>query len=104
MNSEFEMNRFEPEAVLPLQMSWGAGCDAGRSGPRALMLAILEDAVRCIERGRRRRHRHNRQLAEAESWVRCDSRDWPFSFTNICDVLGVDADAVRFRLLTLPAS
>jgi hypothetical protein len=99
MSSEFEMEFFEPEVVLPVQMSWGARCDGSTSGPRALMLAILEDAVRCIERGRRRRHRHTRQLGEAEAWVRCDSREWPFSFANICDVIGVDADAVRVRLL-----
>ena len=100
MSSEDEMELFEPEVVLPVQMSWGAPCDGGTSGPRALMLAILEDARLCIERGRRRRHRHNRQLTEAEAWVRCDSREWLFAFASICDVLGLDADAVRVRLLT----
>ena len=26
--------------------------------------------------------------------------DWPFSFVNICEVLGFDVDAMRARLLT----
>jgi hypothetical protein len=100
MSDENEMGLFEPQGVQPVQMSWGVA--SAESGPRALMRAMLEDARLCIERGRRRRHRHNRQLTEAEAWVRCDSREWLFSFASICDVLGIDADAARLRLLTDP--
>jgi hypothetical protein len=99
MSNVFEMALFEPEAVLPAQMSWGAR-RWRHLRARALMLAILGDAKLCIERGRRRRHHHTRQLAvEAESWVRSDSREWLFSFASICDALGIDADALRGRLL-----
>ena len=84
---------------FPTLLTWGARCDDGTSGARALMLAVLEDAMRCIQRGRRRRHRQNRQLTEAEAWVRCDSQEWLFSFASICDVCGIDADALRARLL-----
>jgi len=77
--------------------------DADTSGPRALMLAVLEDAVRCIEQGRWRRQFFVRRLAaEAEAWVRCERREWPFSFVNICEVLGFDVDAMRAHLLTSP--
>jgi hypothetical protein len=101
MNNDFDSALFQPEVVLPAQMSWGASCDGNTSGARALMLAILEDAMLCIERGSRRRHWRARRLAtDAESWVRSDSREWLFSFVSICDVLGIDADAVRVRLLT----
>ena len=101
MNNDFDMGLFEPEVVLPAQMCWGARCDGTTSGVRALMIAILEDAVLCIERGRRRRHPRTRRLAaEAETWVRSDSREWLFSFGSICDELGIDPDAFRVRLLT----
>jgi hypothetical protein len=101
MNNDFDRALFEPELILPAQMTGGARDDGDTSGPRALMLAILEDATRCIERGRRRRHPRTRQLAaEAETWVRSDCREWLFSFASICDVLGVDPDALRVRLLT----
>jgi hypothetical protein len=101
MRKEFELAGFEPEVILPAQMTWGARHDSDTSGPRALMLAILADAVLCIERGRRRRHPGTRRLAgEAETWVRSDCREWLFSFASICDVLGFDADALRVRLLT----
>ena len=73
------------------------------TGPRALMLAVLEDAVRCIENGRRRRRFGARRLAaEAEAWVRCVRADWPFSFLNVCEALGIDVDALRSRLLEIP--
>ena len=100
MSNEFKSAVFEPEVMLPAQMTWGARDDGDTSGARALMLAILEDAMLCIARGRRRRHPRTRRLAaEAESWVRSDCREWLFSFASICDVLGFDADALRVRLL-----
>ena len=101
MISEFELMPYEPETVLPGQVSRGVRWDADISGPRALMLAVLEDAVRCIEEGRwQRRFRTRRLAAEAQAWVCCDRADWPFSFVNICEVLGFDVDAMRARLLT----
>lgn len=101
MNNDFDRALFEPELILSAQMTEGARGDGDTSGARALMLAILEDAARCIERGRRRRHPRTRQLAaEAETWVRSDCREWLFSFATICDVLGIDPDALRVRLLT----
>lgn len=100
MSNESEMTLFEPEFVLPAQMDWGAHVDGNTSGARALMLAILADAMLCIERGHRRRYRRTRRLAvEAESWVRADCPEWVFSFASICDVLGIDAEALRARLL-----
>src|SRR2546430_4213914 len=81
MTSEFELMPCEPEAVLPTQVSGGARWDGDMSGPRALMLAVLEDAVQCIEEGRwQRRFRTRRLAAEAQAWVWCDRADWPFSF------------------------
>ena len=101
MIGEFETTSCDAAGILPAQMAVGARWTSDTSGPRALMLAVLEDAVRCIEEGRRRRSFHARRLAaEADVWVRCDRRDWPFSFVNVCDVLGFDADALRKRLLT----
>jgi hypothetical protein len=103
MTSDFEMAPCEPSAVLAAQIFGGARSDGDTSGPRALMLAVLGDAVRCIEEGRSRRHFRARRLAaEAEAWVRCERREWPFSFVNICEVLGFDVDAMRAHFLTSP--
>jgi len=100
MNDDFGTTPLDSQLVLPAQMPWGARCNADTSGVRALMLAILEDAMRCVERGRGRRYgRTRRQAAEAGRWLRSDCRAWLFSFASICDVLGIDADAFRIRLL-----
>ena len=100
MSNGLEMTLFEPEVVLPAQVFSGAGCSGSTSGTRALRLAILEDAMLCIERGHQQRHRRTRRLAaEAETWMRSDCHEWLFSFASICDVLGLDADALRARLL-----
>jgi len=103
MTSEFDTTSCDPSGALPTQVSAGCRWNADTSGPRALMLAVLEDAVQCIEVGRRsRRYRARRLAAEAEAWVRCDRREWPFSFANICEVLGFEVDALRKRLLAMP--
>jgi hypothetical protein len=99
MNDVFELAIFEPVVLLPEQTA-GTPWASDTSGPIALMLAVLEDAAHCLERGRRDRHPRARRLAaEARAWVRCDDRQWPFAFANVCDVLGLDLDATRIHLL-----
>ena len=101
MISAFETAPCEPSALLPAQASGGARWNGDTSGPRVLMLALLEDAIRCIEAGRWHSHVRARRLAaDAEAWVRCEHRNWPFSFVNICEVLGFDVAAMRAHLLT----
>ena len=101
MIRELDTISSDGSGVLPAQMSDGGRCNGDTSGPRALMLAVLEDAVRCIEQGHRRRGVHARRLAvDAEAWVRSDRRDWPFAFASICEVLGFDTNAFRKRILT----
>lgn len=101
MEGNYESALFEPWILLPAQVEADAERANAPSGAIGLMIAVLEEAVRCLERGRRRRHPHIRKLAaEAETWMRCDSREWPFAFASICDVLGLDVDATRVRLLT----
>lgn len=76
--------------------------DSQAKGPffpeQSLMLAVLEDAVRCIQRhGRTSR---SAACREAVSWILEKNSDWPFSFENICAVLSLDADYLREGLLT----
>lgn len=61
----------------------------GHTGIKGLMLAILEDALRCYWSpvdGIRR---------EAEYWATNTRRDSPFCFPTVCEILGLDAEAVR---------
>ena len=98
-NDELESALFEPLVILPSQIAADPQWARDTSGPIALMRAVLEEAARCIERGRRRRHPRSALAADAEAWVRCDSREWPFAFASICDVLGLDVDAARASFL-----
>jgi hypothetical protein len=100
MEDDFQSALFTPWVVLPGQLGTNAEVMSDVSGPVALMLAVLEDAIRCIERGRRYRHPRIRKVsAEADAWMRSDSREWPFAFASICDVVGLDIDATRACLL-----
>jgi hypothetical protein len=68
------------------------------SPERRLMAAILADAVECLQKNVSAPSRRRRRLfREAEEWIRSEDIAWIFSFRNICDVLGVDAEALRQR-------
>jgi hypothetical protein len=102
MIGEFDMTSCETSGAVPARMSVGVRWDGDASGALALMLALIADAVHAIEQGRRCRGSRARRLsAEAEAWVRSNCRDWPFSFLNACQVLGLDAHAFRTRLFTM---
>jgi hypothetical protein len=78
------------------------------AGERALMRAVLEDAIRCMA-GEIGPVRERPQLAaEARAWIESVDLHWPLSFVNVCDHLGFDAERVRARLLrdapALPAT
>jgi hypothetical protein len=63
------------------------------------MIAVLHDALDCVEKYRFATSSHGRRLFhEAKQWFLADEADWPYSFECICGVLGLDADAVRHRL------
>jgi len=64
-----------------------------------LMIAVLADAVWCLEkyrcatdaRGRRIFHR-------AKQWMVATEPRWPYSFVRICAALDLNTSAVRHRL------
>jgi hypothetical protein len=69
------------------------------SPEQRLMLAVLEDAVYTILKYAGKPGRNPRRLVrEAEAWIARSEPSWPFSYENICAVLGIDADALRARL------
>lgn len=61
-----------------------------------LMLAVLDDAIACFKKYAFARDRKGKILfQEAEDWVRETNSDWPFSFVNVCDMLGFAPDYLR---------
>jgi hypothetical protein len=69
------------------------------AGERALMRAVLEDAIRCLA-GEIGPVRERPELAsEARAWIAEVDTRWAFSFDNVCDHLGFEAERLRSRLL-----
>ena len=88
---------FEPDTLAPEQFYATIRKTQFADPERRLMAAVLEDAVSCLSTkprpcaGRKRRH-----FEEAHSWINAaEERDWIFSFTNVCETLGLDPSFLR---------
>jgi len=85
-----------PAAVLPEQFyGESVGTNDGR-GEVALMRAVLEDAIDCFQRAPKQNT--DRTTKDAEKWLFSNDARWPFSFVNICAVLGLNAEYIRLGL------
>jgi hypothetical protein len=71
-----------------------------RTPERALMLAVLEDAVACYA-GKLKAPRENPRILrrQAAFWLSCEDWESPFSFNNVCEALALDPRALRERIL-----
>ena len=59
---------------------------------RALMLAVLEDAIACFESA------HAKLAQEAEDWLNSNG-DGIFSFNDVCETLGFNPERLKNRVL-----
>ena len=88
------MDLFQPDTLLSEQFY-------GRSRQRLepeqqLMLAVLEDAVICFQKYFGAKDERSRKLfEEAEEWISDSYSNLLFSFTNICEVLGLDPGYIQ---------
>ncbi|HEY7321067.1 MAG TPA: hypothetical protein VIE89_26165 [Candidatus Binatia bacterium] len=100
MYDDFLARILEPDIFLPSQFYGAAGLSRQLEGEKRLMIAILKDAVECLEKYRGARNSAGRGHYEnALEWVQDTGTEWLFSFTNICDLLGFDPEYVRHVLL-----
>src|SRR5512132_1247745 len=91
--------------MLPVQYLRAA--DGRRMEPhKRLMLAVLQTVV---DDCRRLVVRHTgasaerRMTEEARAYIASTDRSWPFSFENLCEAMGLDANCLR-RELTTPGA
>ncbi|MBM4269489.1 MAG: hypothetical protein FJ144_23280 [Deltaproteobacteria bacterium] len=88
-----------PDGIVSAQWEWGGASIAARSPEARLMLAVLEDAMATLSRNARARSRAERRaLAEVQEWYGEDDCSWPFSFVNVCEMLGLDVSKMRHGL------
>jgi hypothetical protein len=94
-HDEREPGPFAPDSFLPSQY-FDRLRHGERSGEWRLLVAILEDAVNVYRKQVGARDPRGRQLfQEAEEWIEDPDRTWIFSFENICDLIGLEADWLR---------
>jgi hypothetical protein len=90
------VNLFEPDTLLPAQYFAAFAREGGLVRERRLMLAVLEDAVECYQKYALARDPRGRLLFDdACDWIESAERDWPFSYENICEVLGLNPEYIR---------
>src|SRR4051794_19763966 len=67
---------------------------------KTLMLAVLEDAVDCLQKYASARNPKTRQLfQEAEEWILEQDSEWLFSFDQVCSTLGWNSEYIRHGLI-----
>jgi len=93
------------DAPLPVQFDDLWHRSRAISPERSLALAVLWQAFFDLRKNRfAARRRHQRLYVEAYRWAASDDRSWPYSFASLCDLLGLDVEAVRTRLFDLEPS
>lgn len=68
-------------------------------GVRRLMMAVLKDGIDCLQVQFFKPSRRNElRFREAEEWITSDDSDYPLSFNNVCEGLGIDPGWLRRKL------
>ncbi len=75
----------------------------GAESERALMRAVLVDAIRCLAGEVSPLTERVRLASQARTWVRSQDEEWPFSFENVCAALDLQTARLRTLLLSPPA-
>ena len=89
----------QPEVALPVAFIGIRGKREVAEGERLLRLAVLEDAIACMQRHASARDHHRRRLfQEAEEWIMETGQGSSFSFEGVCEVLGLDSGYLRVGL------
>jgi hypothetical protein len=100
MYDDFLARILEPDVFLPSQFYGTGGLSRQLDGEKRLMIAILKDAVECLNKYRGARSSLGiSQYQNALEWVEDEGTEWLFSFNNICDLLGFDPDYLRKVLI-----
>jgi len=92
-----EAIEFELHAIRLAPVAGGEPRSGEYTGTKALMLAVLENGFRSYFSPK------VRIRSEAERWIKAAQGRSPFSFTVVCETLGLEPEAVRAALRRLRA-
>jgi hypothetical protein len=90
---------YRGDALLPGQYYDILGRRRWQDGEYRLAFAVLADAVACYYKYRHARSRKGRLLfEEVRLWMYSRNRNGVFAFRNLCEILGIDPDALAGAL------
>jgi hypothetical protein len=93
---------FEPDILSATQYFQNFRRKTFLQPEKRLILAVLEDAIHCFKNNVGARTVAGKKLfQQTEEWILQEDGRWPFSFENICDLLGISPTYLRLGLLRL---
>ena len=86
-----------PDVLTPSQFHGGVRTQHPQAqAMKRLMLAVLEDALRCLQTYIASRNQvYRKAFAEAETWILDRKAQGPFAFDTICEALEIQPDHLR---------
>ena len=87
---------FVPDVITPEQYYDSRRDDSAMAPVKRLMMAVLEDALRCFQNnGDAKSGPRKRLFVDAEQWLCGEVGDGPFSFETVCETLGIEPGFLR---------
>ena len=91
---------FEPDTIASAQYFDNFQRNTAKEPETRLLLAVLEDAVHCFQDNVLADNGKSKKLFDdAEQWFLEESGEWIFSFSNVCELLGIDPEYLRAGLM-----
>jgi hypothetical protein len=91
---------FVPDLLTPTQYFDSKRRDSGDDPLKRLMMAVLQDAIRCYQDGENSGSVLKRKkFVEVKDWFFDAGGSGPFSFPGVCEVLGLVPEYLRFGLV-----
>ncbi len=89
-----------PDIITPEQYYDARRDDSALRPVKRLMMALLEDALRCFQNnGDAKSGPRKRLFSEAEEWLCSEGGEGPFSFETVCETLGIEPEFLRRGLI-----
>ena len=87
---------FVPDVLTPEQFYDSRRDDSAIRPVKKLMMAILEDALRCFQNNADAKGGARKRLfQEAETWLCGEGGEGPFSFETVCETLNIEPQFLR---------
>jgi hypothetical protein len=96
---------FQPDTLIPQEYLETFKRQTHLEPEKRLMFAVFEDGIACFQKYVNARDtRGKKYFRETEEWVLEGPSERLFSFTNLCEVLGLNADYLRDGLMRWKAA